>query len=94
MIKKLEGIIEDVLVKARKFIFLVDFVVLVFKEYEDVPLTLGMPFMYTAKVIIDIFEGTLTLRVGKESCRFDIYQGMKHPPEFDNCIHIDMVDIL
>ena len=52
----------------------------------------GLPFMYTAKAIIDVFEGTLTLRVGEESYKFDIYQGMKYPPEFDNYMYIDVVD--
>ena len=91
-IKKPEGIVEDVLVQAGRFIFPVDFVVLDFEEDEEVPLILGMPFMYTAKAIIDVFEGTLTLRVGEESCKFDVYQGMKHPPEFDNCMRVDVID--
>ena len=72
-VKKLEGIVENVLVKARKFIFPVDFVVLDFEEDENVPLILGMPFMYTTKAIIDVYDGTLTLRVGEESCKFDLY---------------------
>ena len=57
---------EDVLVKAGKFIFPVDFVVLDFEEDKDVLSILGMPFLYTAKAIIDVYDGTLTLRVGKE----------------------------
>ena len=64
---------ENVLVKAGKFIFPVDFVVLDFKEDENVPLILGMPFLYTSKAIIDVYDGTLTLRVGEESCKFDVY---------------------
>ena len=68
-----------------------DFIVLDFEEDEDVPLILRMPFMYTAKAIIDVNKGTLTLRVGKDSCKFNIYQGMKHPSDFVNCIRIDDV---
>ena len=49
IVKELEGIVEDVLVKAGKFIFPVDFVVLDFDEDEDVLLILGMAFLYTAK---------------------------------------------
>ena len=64
---------EDVLVRAGKFIFPVDFFILDFEEDEDVPLTLGMPFLYTAKAIINVYDGTLTLRVGEESCKFNIY---------------------
>ena len=83
---------EDVLVRVGKFIFPVDFVVLDFEEDEDVPLILGMPFLYTAKAIIDVYDGTLTLRVGEESCKFNIYQGMKHSSESDLCFRVDIVD--
>ena len=91
-IKKPEGIMEDMLVQAGRFIFPVDFVVLDFEDDEEVPLILGIPFMYTAKAIIDVFEGTLTLRVGEESCKFDVYQGMKHPPEFNNYMRVNVVN--
>ena len=36
-VKEPEGIVEDVLVKAGKFIFPVDFVILDFEEDEDIP---------------------------------------------------------
>ena len=61
--KKPVGIVEDVLVKTKKFIFPVDFVILDFAEDEEVPLILGMPFLYTSKALIDVHEGTLTLRI-------------------------------
>ena len=60
IVKEPEGIVEDVLVRAGKFIFTVDFVVLNFKEDEDVPLILVMCFIYTTKVIIDVYDCTLT----------------------------------
>ena len=72
-IKEPEDIVEDVLVRAGKFIFPIDFVVLDFEEDEDVLLILGMPFLYTTKAIIDVYDGTLTLRVGDKSCKFDVY---------------------
>ena len=91
-IKKPEGIVEDILVKAGKFIFPVDFVVLNFEEDEDVPLILGMPFLYTAKAIIDVYDGALTLRVGDESFKFYVYQGMKYPYDNDFCMRVDVID--
>ncbi|KAG8485620.1 hypothetical protein CXB51_018935 [Gossypium anomalum] len=60
------GIIEDVLVKINKFIFPVDFVVLDIEEETNTPLILGMPFLATAKTIIDVGTCELTLRVGDE----------------------------
>ncbi|KAK5785721.1 hypothetical protein PVK06_040332 [Gossypium arboreum] len=61
------GIIEDVLVKIDKFIFPDDFVVLDIEEDSNVPLILGRPFLATAKTIIDVGIGELTLRVGDET---------------------------
>ncbi|KAG8493081.1 hypothetical protein CXB51_010415 [Gossypium anomalum] len=61
------GIIEDVLVKIDKFIFPVDFIVLDIEEDNNTPLILGMPFLATAKTIIDVVTGELTLRVGDET---------------------------
>ena len=83
---------EDVLVKVRKFIFPVDFVILDFENDEEGPLILGMPFMYIAKAILDVYEGTLILRVGEESCKFNMYQGMKNPSDFDNYMRVDVID--
>ena len=83
---------EDVLIRAEKFIFPVDFVILDFEEDEDVPLILSMPFFYTVKAIINMYDGTLTLRVGEESCKFNIYQGMKYSSESDLCFRVDIVD--
>lgn len=42
--------IEDVLVKVNKFIFLVDFIVLDMKEELGIPIILGQPFMATAEL--------------------------------------------
>ncbi|KAK5818258.1 hypothetical protein PVK06_023192 [Gossypium arboreum] len=61
------GIIEDVLVKIDKFIFPVDFVVLDIEEDCNTPLILGRPFLATARIIIDVGTGELTLHVGDET---------------------------
>jgi len=54
--------VEDILVNAGKFIFLVGFVVIDMEEDEDVPLILGRPFMKIAKVIIDVHDGKMKMR--------------------------------
>ncbi|KAK5784595.1 hypothetical protein PVK06_039121 [Gossypium arboreum] len=61
------GIIEDVLMKVDKFIFPVDFVILDIEEDNNTPLILGRPFLATAKTIIVVGTGELTLRVGDET---------------------------
>ena len=62
----LKGIIEDVLVKVDKFIFLVEFVVSDMEEDREVPLILGRLFLATGQALIDVKNGELTLLVGKE----------------------------
>ena len=49
-----EGILEDVLVKVGKFVFLVDFVVMQKEEDTQVPLLLGRPFLATGAALIDV----------------------------------------
>ena len=83
---------EDVLVRVGKFIFPIDFVVLDFEEDEEVPFILGMPFLYTATAIIDVYDGTLILRVGDETCMFNVYQSMKYPYDEDFYMRVDVVD--
>ena len=90
--KEPEGIVEDVLVRAGKFIFPVEFIVLDFKKDEEVPLILGMPFLYTATAIIDVYDGTLILRVGDETCMFNVYQSMKYPYDEDFYMRVYVVD--
>ena len=41
------GVVEDVLMKEDKFVFLMDFVVMDIKEDSKVPLILGRSFMLT-----------------------------------------------
>ncbi|GJT08533.1 reverse transcriptase domain-containing protein [Tanacetum coccineum] len=60
------GIAEDVVVRVDGFTFLADFVVVNFEPDPRVPIILGRPFLRTAKALIDLYEETLTLRIGKE----------------------------
>ncbi|KAD3337155.1 hypothetical protein E3N88_32675 [Mikania micrantha] len=64
------GILENVLVKVDKFVFPVDFVVMDMEADTNVPIILGRPFLRTAKAVIDVFDGKLSLRVGDETVTF------------------------
>ena len=55
-----KGIMEDVFVKADKFIFPMNFVVLDMEEDKATPLILGRSFLATSKDLIDE-SGELTL---------------------------------
>ena len=82
-----EGILEDVLVKAGKFVFPVDFVVMQMEEDTQVPLLLGRPFLATGDALINVQKGELTLRVGDEAVQFNINRSLKHPNvEGDSCM--------
>ena len=74
---KLEGVIEDVLVKVGKFVFPVDFIILDMEEDSQVPLLLGRPFLATGATLIDMQKGVLTLRVGEEAADFNFLQSLK-----------------
>ncbi|GJQ99833.1 putative reverse transcriptase domain-containing protein [Tanacetum coccineum] len=58
-----EGIIENVLVKIDRFIFLVDFVILNIFEDDKVPIILGRPMLATAHAKIDVFGKEISLEV-------------------------------
>ena len=62
-LKHPRGVIEDVLVKVDKFIFLVDFIVLDMEEDRDIPIILGTPFIATGRAMIDVQKEELKLRV-------------------------------
>ena len=75
---KLEGVIEDVLVKVGNFVFPVDFIILDMEEDSQVPLLLGRPFLATGAALIDMQKGVLTLRVGEEAADFNLLQSLKN----------------
>ena len=54
---------------------------------EEVPLILGMPFLYTSKALIDVHKRTITLRVREEKCVFDIYKVSRHG-DFYMCLDV------
>ena len=74
-----EGVLEDVLIKVRKFVFPVDFVVINIEEDKQIPLLLGRPFLVTGAALIDVKKGELTLRVGDEAVHFNLNDNMKKP---------------
>ncbi|XP_070035420.1 uncharacterized protein [Nicotiana tomentosiformis] len=74
----LEGIMEDVLVRVNKFVFLVDFILVNMEENREVPLIVGRPFLAMGKAILDIQEKQLMLRVGEERLIFKM-EGERGP---------------
>ncbi|XP_076956499.1 uncharacterized protein LOC143631710 [Bidens hawaiensis] len=91
-VKYPHGIVENMLVKIDKFVFPVGFVILDMDEDKNVPLILGLPFLATARALIDVCTGRLTLRVGDEEVTFDIGKSMRDPQDHDDVLYIDTID--
>ncbi|XP_050150532.1 uncharacterized protein LOC126625497 [Malus sylvestris] len=77
------GILEDVIIKVDKFYLPADFIVLDMEEDKEVPLILGRPFMATARTLINVEAGTLTLRVQGESVVFKLFEAVKRHFELE-----------
>jgi len=73
------GVMEDVITQVDKLKFPVDFVVMKMEEDEGVPLILGRPFMKTAKVVINVDEGTLKLKDEDEEVTFNVLKLCNNP---------------
>nr|GFA60727.1 reverse transcriptase domain-containing protein [Tanacetum cinerariifolium] len=75
---------KDVFVKVGTFHFLADFVVVDFDADPRVPLILERSFLKTKRDLIDVFEGELTLRVGKETITFNLDQTSRYSANYND----------
>ena len=76
--------IENVLVKVDKFIFLADFIILDMEEDDTVPIILGRPFLTMGKAQINVQESELKLRVQGDEVTFHVFKAMNHPDDEPN----------
>nr|GEY65141.1 reverse transcriptase domain-containing protein [Tanacetum cinerariifolium] len=89
------GVTEDVLVKVGTFHFPADFVVVDFDADPQVPLILKRSFLKTKRALIDVFEGELTLRIGKEAITFNLDQTSRYSTNYNDMTanRIDVIDM-
>nr|GEY66421.1 DNA-directed DNA polymerase [Tanacetum cinerariifolium] len=89
------GVAEDIYVKFGKFHFPTDFVVVDFDADPRVPLILVRSFPKTERALIDVFEGELTLRVGKEAIPFNLNQTSRYSANYNDMTtnRIDVIDM-
>ncbi|GJZ64815.1 transposon ty3-I gag-pol polyprotein [Tanacetum coccineum] len=73
----LKGIAENVMVKINKFIFPVDFVILIWKRTIGNSQYLGRPFLATAHAMIDVFNKKISFEVGDEIITFNLEKSMR-----------------
>ena len=88
------GIIEDVLVRVDKFIFMVDFIILDMEEDKEVLLIIGRLFLAMGKALIDIQKGELRLRVQEEEVTFRVFNVIKNPHDNDSCFILDVIEAI
>nr|GFA04306.1 reverse transcriptase domain-containing protein [Tanacetum cinerariifolium] len=89
------GVAEDVYVKVGSFHFPTDFVVVDFDTDPRVPLILERSFLKTGRALIDVFEGELTLRVGKEAITFNLDQTSRYSANYSDMTakRINVIDM-
>ena len=84
-----KGVIENLLVKVDKFIYPADFVVLDSGTDEGDSIILGRPFLATARAIIDVEQGELTLRMHDQSVTLKVLPEAQFSKEKKDYMKID-----
>ncbi|GJS19224.1 reverse transcriptase domain-containing protein [Tanacetum coccineum] len=96
-VEKFYKIFQDMscYLKVGKFKFPADFVVVDFDADPRVPLILGRSFLKTGRALIDVYEGELTLRVGKEAITFNLDQTLRYSSNYDDMTanRIDVIEM-
>nr|GEY08384.1 reverse transcriptase domain-containing protein [Tanacetum cinerariifolium] len=87
------GVAEHVSVKVGKFHFSADFVVVDFDVDPRVPLILKRSFLKIGRTLIDVYEGELTLPVGKEAVTFNLDQTARYSSSYDD-MSVNQIDII
>nr|GFC27926.1 reverse transcriptase domain-containing protein [Tanacetum cinerariifolium] len=95
LISRSVGLAKDVFVKVGTFHFQTEFVVVDFDADPRVPLILERSFLKTRRALIDVYEGELTLRVGKEAITFNLDQTSRYSANYDDMTanRIDVIDM-
>ncbi|GJX68935.1 reverse transcriptase domain-containing protein [Tanacetum coccineum] len=87
------GIAKDVRLMVGKFQFPADFIVVDFEPDPRVPLILGRSFLKTSRALIDVYEGEITLRVGKEAITFNLDQTLRYTANY-NHMTANRIDVM
>ena len=80
-VKRPIGILHDVLVKVKSFIFPTDFVILDCEVDFEVPIIHGRLFLDTGKALVDMEKGQMKFQLNNEEATFNICRSMMHSGE-------------
>ena len=75
------GVVEDVLVKVNELVFLADFYVLDMEDEASpnpTPILLGRPFLKTARAMINVYDGVLTVEFDGKVIELNIFEAIKY----------------
>ena len=86
------GVIEDVLVRVKHFIFPEDFVVMDICEDNDIPVILGKPFMLTASCVVALGRKKLEMGFEDQRINFDLFVEDKHVPDQNVCLQVREIE--
>lgn len=84
-IKRLVGILQDVLVKVDKFILSADFVILDCEVDTDMPIILKRPFFTTRRAVMDVERGDRRFSMNDEEVVFNICRTLKLSKDLQSC---------
>ena len=88
-VKRLRGMIEDVLVQIDKFYYLVDFLILdtqyVVHANSNIPIILGRAFLATANALINCRNGLMKLTFGNMTLEVNIFNISKEIMGDEEC---------
>nr|GEZ28020.1 reverse transcriptase domain-containing protein [Tanacetum cinerariifolium] len=89
------GVTKDIFVKVGTFHFPSNFVVVYFDANPRVPLILTRSFLKTGRVLIDVYEGELTLHVGNKAITFNLDQTSRYSANYDAMLvnQIDLINV-
>nr|GEV17520.1 hypothetical protein [Tanacetum cinerariifolium] len=93
LISRPVGVVEDVFVKVGTFYFPADFVVVYFDADPRVPLILERSFLKIGRVLIDVYEGELTLCVGNKAITFNLDQTLRYSANYDD-MSVNRIDLI
>ncbi|GJS65800.1 reverse transcriptase domain-containing protein [Tanacetum coccineum] len=71
------------------------FLIPYFEPNPRVPLILGRSFLKTSRALIDVYEGEITLRVGREAITFNLDQTSRYTANYNHMTanRIDVIDM-
>ena len=84
------GVIEDVLVRVKHFIFPANFVVMDISEDTNILVILGRPFMLTASCIVDMGKRKLELGFEDQIIDFDLF--VEDKPASEQNVYLQVME--